>query len=277
MKKISVNQFSKLIENYYKRIKNNELFFYSTRAKKMRSQLIGHLNEIDDDVNNILGENRLIEINSNSHISTLNSALSEDYKKAVYCLTILLNRLEKYSQTVKNNKASQIEIIKLIEGGENRFLELKSSLMTDYENKERKNIELEKVILKSISAFANSEGGTLLIGVRDNGEILGLEKDYLYLSGTKDKFELHLRNLIIQNFGGNFSASNINIEFVAFGNKEICKIDILKSSKPLYLTEKIDDGRGNLIKTDKFYVRDGNSSRELGIREIGEYWKKRFD
>ena len=36
---------------------------------------------------------------------------------------------------------------------------------------------MEEIILKSISAFSNGDGGKLLIGVSDNGEILGLEED----------------------------------------------------------------------------------------------------
>jgi predicted HTH transcriptional regulator len=41
------------------------------------------------------------------------------------------------------------------------------------------NKTLEKVIVKTIAGFLNSkDGGTLLIGVADNGTILGLEGDY---------------------------------------------------------------------------------------------------
>lgn len=267
MKKKLLGQFFKLTENYYKKIKNDELFFYSAEAKNKRSKLIGLLSEIDDDINNLLGENRLIEINLNSHLSILSSALSEDYKKAVYCLNILLNNLKKYSETDKNEKTSREEIIKLIESGESKFLELKSSLRWDIENN-KEDVGLEFIILKSISAFANTGGGTLIIGVDDNGKILGLKKDYESLKNqkaTKDEFELHLRGLIIENFKNIFSISNINLEFVSFGNEEICKIDILKSNKPVYFK-------------DRFHVRIGNSTRELNkLEEIVEFYKKRFD
>ena len=47
------------------------------------------------------------------------------------------------------------------------------------------NKKLEEVILKTVAAFANSQGGTLLIGVDDEGTILGLEQDYLSLDGGK--------------------------------------------------------------------------------------------
>lgn len=258
-----LNEFIKITNSYFEKIKDNEVFFYSGEAKKTRSQLVGLLNEIEEDINDLLGNQRLIEINSRNHVNTLTSALSEDYKKAVYCSNILLTSLKKHFETNKEIEKSKDEILELIKNGESKFLELKSSLKWDYKNNSA-NKDLEIVVLKSISAFANGEGGTLIIGVNDVGKILGLEKDYLCLSGTKDKFELHLRNLIDEHFGKNFSISNLDIDFISFEDKEICKIDIIKSNKPLYLI-------------DKFYVRSGNSSRDLGIKEIGEYLKKRFD
>lgn len=258
-----LNEFIKLTDNYFEKIKDDELFFYGVEAKKIRSQLIGLLNEIKEDINNLLGNHRLIEINSKNHINTLTSALSEDYKKAVYCLNILLSSLKKYRENSKEIIKSKEEILDLIKKGENKYFELKSSLKWDYKNNTT-NKDLEKIILKSISAFANGQGGTLIIGVDDEGNILGLEKDYKCLNGTKDEFELHLRNLINEYFGKNFSISNIDVDFFIFDDKEICKVDILKSNKPLFLLEK-------------FYVRNGNSSRDLGIKEITEYLNERFN
>ena len=50
---------------------------------------------------------------------------------------------------------------------------------------------MEKGVGKSICAFANSfDGGTLLIGVGPEGEIVGIEEDYKYVHGhNRDAFE----------------------------------------------------------------------------------------
>jgi predicted HTH transcriptional regulator len=88
----------------------------------------------------------------------------------------------------------------MIVEGESADLEFKSSFRWSYQG----NLidkRLEDVILKSISALSNSDGGTLLIGVNDEGEILGLEHDYASLDGSKDEFELHLRNLVNKSLG----------------------------------------------------------------------------
>jgi len=111
----------------------------------------------------------------------------------------------------------------------------------------------------------------LIVGVNDEGEILGLERDYASLEGTKDEFELHLRNLINQAFGKPFAASGLSVKFIPVSDKEICRIEISKSNRPIYL-EINDNGK----KIDKFYVRSGNSSQELGIKEVTEYLKTRF-
>lgn len=87
----------------------------------------------------------------------------------------------------------------LIAEGESDGLEFKSSLRWSYQGA-CLDKRLEDVILKSIAAFANREGGTLLIGVSDEGEILGIEHDCTTLAGTKDEFELHLRNLLNKAF-----------------------------------------------------------------------------
>jgi len=176
--------------------------------------------------------------------------------------------------TVETPVETSIE--ELIVAGESSSLELKSSMCWSY-NDARRDSKIDEVVLKSISAFSNGEGGTLLIGVNDEGEILGLEPDYNCLrkgdrEGDKDQFELHLRNLLSRSFGTVFTASQIEVVFPLIGEKEICRIDIKKGKVPLYLD--VADRNGQ--KQKKFYVRSGNSSPEIGFTEIGDYIKMRF-
>jgi hypothetical protein len=99
-----------------------------------------------------------------------------------------------------------LSLDELIAEGESEELEFKSSLRWDIELGEV-NKKLEEVALKSIAAFANRGGGTLLIGVSDDGAILGLENDYKALGGAnKDRYQLHLVHLLKKNFGDTFTA-----------------------------------------------------------------------
>ncbi len=165
------------------------------------------------------------------------------------------------------------EVTSLINRGESEGVEYKSSLRYDYrQNKENK--ALEDVIIKSIAAFSNADGGTLLIGVDDDKNILGLEPDFSTLKKQDvDYFELHLRKLIKNQFGINFSNHRLFIRFPEIEGKIICVIQIAKAKKPIYI--KVKNKQGQTV--EKFYVRSGNSSQEItSLKEMEEFIRNRF-
>ena len=136
------------------------------------------------------------------------------------------------------------------------------------------NKKLEEVILKTIAAFSNASGGTLIIGVDDEMNIIGLENDYRTLnSGTKDEFELHLRNLVNKSYGVEFATNNLEVDFPVVYDQEICVVNIKSGIRPLY--SEVSDKNGQ--KSKKFYVRSGNSSQEIDITEVANYINKRFN
>lgn len=168
---------------------------------------------------------------------------------------------------------TEIDIEEVIQSGEHGFLEFKSSMRWN-SREARIDKKIEEIILKSVSAFSNSKGGKLLIGVADNGEVIGLQDDYDTLKeANKNHFELHLRNLINNAFGKDFAATNVNINFPIIDENEICEINIEAGTKPLFL--EVTDKNGQ--KQKKFYVRSGNSSQDLAIDEATSYAKKRFE
>lgn len=160
-----------------------------------------------------------------------------------------------------------------IMAGESEFVEFKSSLRWDFQEK-KVNKLLEDVIMKSIAAFGNAKGGTLLIGVADNHDIIGLEYDLNTLRKKNvDYFELHLRKLIINQYGMHFANNNLAIHFTEFDGKVICVIQIAAAKDPLYLSTKNKLGQ----PIEKFYVRSGNASQQISLlKEINDYVKIRF-
>lgn len=178
--------------------------------------------------------------------------------------------LEKITATEET--VAPVSLDDLIAEGESDELEFKSTLRWDLKECSV-NKKLEDVIIKTVAAFANSQGGTLLIGIADDGEILGLEADYHSLGGAdRDKFELHLRNLLNQQFGPGFVTSKVVIKFHEVGEKEICQIEISPAAEPVIVKMKDKNG----LSAEKFYARSGNSSQEIPLSEMHAYSKDRF-
>ena len=189
---------------------------------------------------------------------------SDDYsvfleKRSTAIYKALKNRID----LKHNEKIEDVELKKLILIGENEKLEMKSTLRFDLrQNIVNKNLEF--VIAKTVSAFLNSDGGILIIGVDDDGNALGLDKDIETLSKKDiDGFELHLRNIIKKYLGSNFE-KYLKVTFPTIDEKTICKVKILKSGKPVFASFEGKDG---------FYVRNGNSSIPKNREEQSEYEK----
>ena len=177
------------------------------------------------------------------------------------------------SITVTDEAEDSVTIEDMIADGESDELEFKSTLRWDLKELSV-NKKLEEVVVKTVAAFANSQGGTLLIGVDDDGQVLGLEHDYSSLGGVdRDKFELHLRNLFNQQFGTAFVTSKIKIKFHITEDKEVCQIDTSLAKEPVIVSLKDKNG----LPAEKFYARSGNSSQEIPLSEMNDYIKDRFN
>ena len=157
----------------------------------------------------------------------------------------------------------------IIRQGEGPHLEFKSSLRWDY-SEVRTNRSLEAVILKTLAGFLNSHvGGVLLIGVADNGEILGLEKDYQTLKKpNQDGFEQLIMTVVSNGLGADLSPF-LHILFHVIDHKEVCRVIVSPASRPVFLEQG---------GTPRFFTRSGGGTRELNIQEALAYvagrWKR---
>ncbi len=160
------------------------------------------------------------------------------------------------------HRASKISEEEMIEKGESSFVEFKSTLRWNLHSN-RFDKDVEHSSLKTIVAFLNTEGGTLFIGVRDDGAILGLAIDKF---SNDDKLLLHFASLINDRIGKHYG------DFISYSLKEVNHVKILRvdckpNSSPVFLKGK--DG-------EEFYIRNGPSSVQLSAREVLEYSKKHF-
>ena len=148
--------------------------------------------------------------------------------------------------------------IRKIIRGENELTEFKSSLSWDF-NKNRIDEELGYLVVKTIAGFMNTNGGTLLIGVDDNGNIIGLDKDYSHYK-TKEGFERAFIELI----GNDFLAFIRSIEFITIDGKDVFVVRVDQSYEPVFVHHK-----GNT----EFFVRTRNTTHPLNVKQAINYYR----
>ncbi|MDP2938534.1 MAG: DUF262 domain-containing protein [Candidatus Omnitrophota bacterium] len=183
---------------------------------------------------------------------------------------LIADAINSFLQNIKGEKEEakeKIDYNALIAKGENNFIEFKSSLRWDYE-KENVNKLMEYVIAKTLSAFMNSEGGKLFIGIDDSGKVLGIEKDCDTLKKkNNDGFLLQLTQVINQYLGKEFH-QYLNQEIVNIDNKDVCVVNIVNSDMPVFV--KNED-------KEEFYIRASASSQPMSMREANNYIKTHWD
>ncbi|MGC8690925.1 MAG: ATP-binding protein [Caldisericum sp.] len=126
------------------------------------------------------------------------------------------------------------DIRKLISESESQFMELKE--------------KFNEGVLKTISAFANTSGETLLIGVSDKKEVVGLD--------LKDSEFKDIVDKIVDSLG-----FQPEIKVIKFDSKKLIKIDVPKSAIPIKY-------RGI------YYKRVGNTTREMSTDELSRFFKR---
>jgi hypothetical protein len=157
-----------------------------------------------------------------------------------------------------NPEASIREIIAL---GENRSVEFKSTMRMNLHAK-KPGKEIELAWLKGVAGLLNADGGILLLGVTDSGEVTGLEQDVFE---NEDKCRLHFKNLIAAHLGADLS-KYIRFELIPFDGKTIGVVLCAQASEPVFLKD------GN---KEHFYIRNGPSSDELPVSKALNYIKRR--
>ncbi|MFZ0529839.1 MAG: ATP-binding protein [Propionicimonas sp.] len=164
-------------------------------------------------------------------------------------------------------------IADLLRAGESDRVEFKSTARVNLHTG-AKDERMEQVIAKTVGAFLNADGGTLLIGVDDDGVPLGLERDFGTLKAPDvDRFELWLRDLITAAMGQN-AAAQVAVEFAELADAAgrpalVCRVSCSPSPRPVYL-------RPGKSASPEFWVRTGNSTRRLDVDEATEYVSHRW-
>lgn len=186
----------------------------------------------------------------------------------IFGILLVVYLFRRYGQSVLPDpseggakESSGSSVLRMISTGENSTLEFKSTLRTNLKTgKPDKAIELSW--LKSVAAFMNSEGGTLLVGINDESDIEGIEADGFE---NQDKCRLHVKNLINQHIGAEFSR-HIDCDLQIINGKTIVVISCETATDPVFL---------KVGKNEDFFIRSGPSSIRLSMSKMVQYLRQR--
>jgi hypothetical protein len=154
------------------------------------------------------------------------------------------------------------QISDIIGSGESDAVEFKSTLRTNLHTGE-KDVRMESTVLKTIAGFLNTTGGSLVVGVADDGTPVGLQADGF---ANEDKMALHLINLLKERMGGQH-AINVHPRFDDHAGVRVLVIECDRSKTPVF----VKDGAG-----ERFFVRYGPSTQELTGATAQAFMQQRF-
>ena len=158
------------------------------------------------------------------------------------------------------------EVDEIILRGESKNVEFKSTLRYDIRQK-IVNKKLEFVIAKTISAFLNSGGGDLFIGIDDDHNSLGLKDDIATLKKQNvDGFELQLVQVVNKYIGGEYTP-RLKICFPIYDNRKICRVVVSPGSAPVFIKQE---------DKEEFFIRSGCSSLPLSREQQSVYEKEHW-
>lgn len=191
-------------------------------------------------------------------IGTLIGALGGSVAVLVV-VSVVMNRFG-----IRQDEEPRLTASDLISGGESHSVEFKQTARWNLHTEQR-DPKIELVIGKTVAGFLNTDGGTLLIGVNDDGEATGLDEDLALMKRPDlDRYELWVTDLL-ERCLGKPAVANVRVTFELVGKSQVCRVDIAAAGSPVFLDEP-----GGQREAD-MYVRMGNSTRKLLTDEAMEY------
>lgn len=167
------------------------------------------------------------------------------------------------SEAVEENTApADIDWNQMVRDGESEVVEFKSTLRTNLHTNSRDS-RMELAVLKTLAGFLNTSGGTLIIGVSDDGVPVDIEVDGF---PNEDKMSLHLVNLVKSRMGPQ-AMTHIHPHFEDYEDVRVMVIKCGRAPAPVF----VKDG-----DVERFYIRTGPATSELSASQTQEYIRQRY-
>jgi hypothetical protein len=151
----------------------------------------------------------------------------------------------------------------LLRQGESKTVEFKQTFSLDISDNQKKSY-LEDMVIKTIAAFLNSDGGDLLVGVNDDAQITGIDFEIEKLhKSSRDEFLKHFKNRFKTRIGEQFYP-RVSYGIVEVDGTSVFRVNCVPSDIEVFVDEK------------DFYVRTNPATDKLDGPKLLEYVKHRF-
>jgi hypothetical protein len=164
--------------------------------------------------------------------------------------------------SIFNQLDDRARLSMLITKGESKVLEFKETFSVDVKKNEKQKY-IEDSAIKTIAGFMNSIGGTLLIGIDDFGNVVGVNSEIDKFYKSTDKYLLHLKNIIKQRLGED-NYPFIEYKLIFIDSRLVLEVNCKKSTSPVFVDD-ID-----------FYVRTNPATDKLDGKKQLAYIKNHF-
>lgn len=154
-------------------------------------------------------------------------------------------------------------LTELILTGESDSVEFKSTLRVNLHTG-RRDVRIQDAVLKTLAGFLNTDGGTLVIGIADDGSPVGVRADQF---SNEDQMNLHLVNLVGSRMGASVMTM-VHTQFDDYQDSRVLRVLCERSSGPVYIR---DNDR------EHFFIRTGPATAELTGGQMIGYVARRFD
>jgi hypothetical protein len=153
------------------------------------------------------------------------------------------------------------EVMALISGGESEQVEFKVAARRNPHTGKDEGQKMSDNIVKAVAGMMNSTGGTLFIGIADDGTIAGVDVEYPVINKNKpnwDSYRLFVENLLKNSLSVANAFQFFQVSRHSLEGKNVCRIQIKPASEPVYFNNKL-------------FVRTGNQTSELQGPDLVAY------
>jgi len=203
-------------------------------------------------------------------------SLMKEYEKLLEGGMVNSEQVSHYTEfSFKGSETGADDASSLISGGESVSVEFKPAIWFDYSRAKNDpgyvaNKSASRVrdkIIRTVAGFLNADGGTLFIGVSDDGDSYGIQKDMeLSGRGDLDGYELDLFSMLTNTLEKQVVARKVRVSFPEHKGVTIARVDVLKSDEPVFANTS--EAR------EEFFVRIGNSTNRLSVQSAMSYVAK---